>query len=136
MKNGLRAGARIITAVYLCLGVGSSAYTQPHSSIPDPAQKELATMTHASGTFEVQQRPQAPDEKAEGSTLDRLSIDKQFKGDLEAKGKGEMLTAGTDLKGSAGQQLDLTVVPDSGAGQLVGLSGKMAIKLDDRKAFV
>ncbi|HJZ49872.1 MAG TPA: DUF3224 domain-containing protein [Roseiflexaceae bacterium] len=119
--------------------------------------------THASGSFEVQITPQAQDQ-AEGSTLGRMSIDKQFQGDLVATGKGEMLTAGTDtgsavyvaiervtgtLHGRSGsfvvlhngamtrdsQQLTITVVPDSGAGELVGLAGKMAINIVDGKHF-
>lgn len=121
--------------------------------------------TRASGTFDVKLNPQAPDDKAEGSTLGRMSIDKQFHGDLEGTGKGQMLTAVTDVKGSAGyvaiervtgtlhgrrgsfvlqhngmmtrgaQQLTLVVVPDSGTGQLIGLAGKMAIKIADGKHF-
>jgi hypothetical protein len=117
--------------------------------------------THASGSFEVQINPQAQD-NAEGSTLGRMSIDKQFHGDLEGTGKGEMLTAGTDtgsavyvaiervtgtLQGRSGtfvmvhhgtvtrdaQQLTITVVPDSGTDQLVGLAGTMAINIVDGK---
>ncbi len=61
--------------------------------------------THANGTFEVKVLPLPPDGhvdgKGEGSTLGRMSLDKQFHGDLEAVSKGEMLTAGTDVKGSA-----------------------------------
>jgi hypothetical protein len=94
-----------------------------------------------------------------------MSIDKQFHGDLEATSQGEMLMAGTEVKGSAGYvamervtgtlhgragaftlqhsgtmtrgvpQLSVTVVPDSGTGQLVGLAGKMAIKIADGKHF-
>ena len=104
------------------------------------------------------------EDKAEGSTLGRMSLDKLFHGDLEATGKGEMLTAGTDtgsagyvaiervtgtLQGRSGsfalmhvgtmtrdaQQLSITVVPDSGAGQLVGIAGKLAITIDDGKHF-
>src|ERR1022692_340127 len=56
---------------------------------------------HASGTFEVKIAPLA-DDKGEGSTLGRMSIDKQFHGDLEARSTGEMLTAMTEVKGSAG----------------------------------
>jgi hypothetical protein len=163
MKKRSRAEARIIAAIGLTLGFDTSAYAQAQSSVPDPAQKGTAAMAHASGTFEVKLKPQAPDDKAEGSTLGRLSIDKQFKGDLEGTGKGEMLTAATDVKGSAAyvaiervtgtlhgrsgsfvlvhrgimtsstQHLDLAVVPDSGSGQLVGLSGKMTIKIDGGK---
>jgi len=119
--------------------------------------------TRASGTFEVKLSPQAADDKSEDTTLGRMSIDKQFHGDLEATSKGQMLTAGTAVKGSAGYvaiervsgtlhgrsgsfvlqhsgtmtrgapQLTVTVVPDSGTGQLVGLAGKMAINIADGK---
>jgi hypothetical protein len=119
--------------------------------------------THASGAFEVKLTPQGTDEKAERGTLGRMSIDKQFHGDLEATSKGEMLTAGTNVKGSAGYvaiervtgalhgsggtfllqhsgtmtrgapQLTITVVPDSGTGDLVGLAGKMVITIVDGK---
>jgi hypothetical protein len=115
----------------------------------------------AKGTFEVKLTPQ---EGADAS-LGRMSIDKQFHGDLEGASKGEMLTAGTGVKGSAGYvaiekvsgtlhgrsgtfilqhsgtmtrgtpQLVITVVPDSGTGQLAGLTGKMAIEITDGKHF-
>ena len=116
---------------------------------------------HASGSFEVQITPQAQDQ-AEGSTLGRMALDKQFQGDLVGTGKGEMLTAGTDagsavyvaiervtgtLHGRAGsfvllhngamtrdsQQLTIIVVPDSGTGQLVGLTGNLSINIADGK---
>ena len=119
--------------------------------------------THASGTFEVKLDSQAPEDKAEGLSLGRMSIDKQFHGDLEATARGQMLTAFTDVKNSAGyvaiervtgtlhgrsgsfvlqhsgimtgssQQQTVTVVPDSGAGQLVGLAGKMTVRIVDGK---
>jgi len=119
--------------------------------------------THASGTFEVKLNPQPSDDKVGDPTIGRMSIDKQFHGDLEGTSKGQMLTAMTDVKGSAGYvaieritgtlhgrngtfalqhtgtmqrgapQLSVTVVPDSGTGQLVGLAGKMEIKIVDGK---
>jgi hypothetical protein len=123
-------------------------------------------MIHASGTFEVKIIPQKPDNKeAESANLGRMSIDKQFYGDLEATSKGKMLSAATEVKGSAGYvaiervsgtlhgrsgtfilqhsgtmtrtapQLSVTVVPDSGTGQLVGLAGEMKIKIADGKHF-
>ena len=58
--------------------------------------------TRAEGTFEVRLSPLATHDQAEGSLLGRMSIDKQFHGDLEASSKGEMLSAGTGVKGSAG----------------------------------
>ena len=123
-------------------------------------------MIHASGTFEVKIIPQKPDNKeAESANLGRMSMDKQFYGDLEATSKGEMLSAATEVKGSAGYvaiervsgtlhgrsgtfilqhsgtmtrnapQMSVTVVPDSGTGELVGLAGKMTIKIADGKHF-
>ena len=119
---------------------------------------------YASGTFEVKLAPLAED-KGEGSTLGRMSIEKKFQGDLEATSKGEMLTAMTEVKGSAGyvaiervtgrlqgrqgrfvllhrgittgggQELSLSVVPDSGSGELLGLTGKMDIKIAEGKHF-
>lgn len=118
--------------------------------------------TTASGPFEVKLTPQ-PLEPAGDASLGRMTIDKQFHGDLEATSKGQMLTAGTGVKGSAGYvaiekvsgvlhgrrgtfvvqhtgimtrgepQLTITVVPDSGTDQLVGLSGKMAVNVADGK---
>jgi hypothetical protein len=119
--------------------------------------------THARGTFEVKLNAQPAVENVGDPTVGRLSIDKQFHGDLEAMSKGEMLAAGTDVKGSAGYvaiervtgalhdrigsfalqhcgvmtrgapQLSITVVPDSGTGQLIGLAGKMTINIVEGK---
>jgi hypothetical protein len=119
--------------------------------------------THANGSFEVQLSPQPLAGNAEDATRGRMAIDKQFYGDLEATSKGEMLTAGTDVQGSAGYvaieqvsgtlhgrngtfvlqhsgimnrgvpQLTITVVPDSGTGQMTGLAGTMAINIIDGK---
>ena len=118
-------------------------------------------MTRASGTFEVKITPQ--DDKSGDTNLGRMLLDKQFRGDLEATGKGQMLTAMTPVQGSAGyvaiekvtgtlkgrsgsfvlqhtgtmtrgeQQLSITVVPDSGTGQLAGIAGRMDIKIEGGK---
>jgi hypothetical protein len=119
--------------------------------------------THASGPFEVKIVPLAPETGVGDPTVGRMSIDKRFHGDLEATSKGQMLTAMTDLKGSAGYvamervqgslhgrtgtfalehsgtmargvpHLTVTVVPDSGTGQMTGLVGKMTIHVVDGK---
>ncbi len=117
-----------------------------------------------SGTFEVNMKPlDFYTQGSDGIKLGRMSMDKTFRGDLEATSKGEMLSAMTTVKGSAGyvaieqvsgnlagkegsfvlqhfgtmhrgkNHLVLEVVPDSGTGQLVGLSGKMSIKVEDGK---
>jgi hypothetical protein len=122
-------------------------------------------MNRATGTFEVKLNPQKLADGAADAALGRMSIDKQFHGDLEAVSKGEMLSAGTGVKGSAGYvaiervsgtlqgrggafvlqhsgtmtrgaaQLSVTVVPDSGTGQLAELAGKMTINIVDEKHF-
>jgi hypothetical protein len=109
--------------------------------------------------------PLAADDKAADATLGRMSIDKQFHGDLDGTSKGQMLTAMTDIKDSAGYvaiervtgtlqgrsgsfvlqhngtmtrgapQLTITVVPDSGTGELAGLAGKLTINIVDGKHF-
>lgn len=95
--------------------------------------------------------------------IGRLSIDKRYSGPLEGTGRGEMLTAGTNTKGSAAyvaierftgtldgrrggfslrhagvataaaQQLAITIVPDSGTEGLRGIAGTMQIDIVDRK---
>jgi hypothetical protein len=115
----------------------------------------------AVGTFEVTTRPLDAYDDAEGSILGRMSIDKRFEGDLVGVSRGEMLTAMTPVTGSAGyvalervegtlhgrrgsfvlqhsgtmtrgaQELSLTVVPDSGTGELEGLAGSMAIEISN-----
>jgi hypothetical protein len=153
MKNQSLTGA--IAAICLALGIGSASFAHNHPQHPTIAQKGAPVTSHAAGTFDVKLVPQGPEDKAEGSTLARLSIDKQYHGDLEATGKGEMLTATTSVKGSAGYvamerisgtlrgrsgtfvlqhsgtmahgafELSVTVVPDSATGQLAGLTGKL-----------
>ena len=111
----------------------------------------------AKGTFEVKIVP------VEGGLVTRMTIDKTFSGDLAGTSVGEMLAAMTEVKGSAGyvaiekvsgslggkkgtfvlqhsgtmaggkQELSVTVVPDSGTGELVGLAGRMAIVIDGKK---
>ena len=55
----------------------------------------------AHGTFEVTLTPQSPD-NAGDATLSRLSIDKQFQGDLEGTSKGTMLAARPGMLRSSG----------------------------------
>ena len=122
-------------------------------------------MMRASGTFDVTMTPQALADGSADSLLGRMSLDKQFHGDLDAASKGEMLAARTAVKDSAGyvaieqvtgtlggrkgtfvlqhsgtmtrgeQQLAITVVPDSGTGDLAGLTGTMTIRVAEGKHF-
>ena len=120
-------------------------------------------MMRAAGTFEVKLAPQSLADSQADPLLGRLAIDKQFSGDLQGTSKGEMLSARTAIDNSAGyvaiervtgtlagkkgsfvlqhsgtmtrgeQRLEITVVPDSGTGELAGLTGTMSIKIDGKK---
>jgi hypothetical protein len=88
-----------VTAVVcaaISFGLVSSAYAQTA-----PVQKGTSMPIHATGPFDVKLAPQT-DDKVGDPTVGRMSIDKQFHGDLEATSKGQMLTAMTEIKGSAG----------------------------------
>ncbi|VWB46777.1 hypothetical protein BAR24066_02108 [Burkholderia arboris] len=115
----------------------------------------------ASGPFEVKLNPESLSAVAESSGLGRMSLDKQFHGNLEAVSHGEMLAFRSSVQGSAGYvametvqgalggrngsfvlqhsstmtrgqpQQSITVVPDSGTGELLGLSGSMIIHIDN-----
>ncbi len=116
------------------------------------------TTQHARGPFDVKIAPQKADNpQAEGAGIARMSIDKQFHGDLEATSQGEMLAIRTDIANSAGYVAiervtgtlhgrkgsfvlqhsstmnrgvptqGIAVVPDSGSGELSGLYGTMTI---------
>ena len=122
--------------------------------LPNDATAVTAT---ASGTFEVKITPQPADEYADGATLGRLTIDKEFSGDIQGTSRGQMLSGMGGVKGSAGyvaiervsatlggrrgsfilqhsgtmdrgaQGLVITVVPDSGTEELAGLRGTMRL---------
>lgn len=118
---------------------------------------------HASGTFEVKMTPQ--DDKPEDKTMGRMTIAKQWHGELEGTSTGQMLSGGDVTTGSAGYvamekftgtlkarkgtfilqhsatmvkgegQLTITIVPESGTGELTGIRGKLAIKIENGKHF-
>jgi hypothetical protein len=85
-------------------------------------QKGAALPTHASGTFEVKTVPLPSDEKVAGLSVGRISLDKQFHGDIEGTSKGEMMTAATAVKGSAGY-----VAVEQITGKLKGRSGSFTV---------
>jgi Protein of unknown function (DUF3224) len=120
---------------------------------------------HAKGTFEVKMAPQPAQEGVGDASIGRMALDKQYSGDLEATAKGQMLATRSPVEGSAGYvalerisgalhgrrgefalqhngtmtrgapQLTVTVVPDSGTGELQGLTGTLTITQTDGKHF-
>lgn len=115
----------------------------------------------ASGTFEVKLNPQ---DEAPDSPLRRMTIDKQFQGDLAGTSRGQMMMPSSPsangssgyvaiekvtatLNGRSGSfylqhsgtmtrgagELTITVIPDSGTDELIGLQGKLNIIIADGK---
>ena len=117
----------------------------------------------AKGEFVVSLKPLEFEGADPEFKLGRMSIDKQISGDLTARTVGQMLSAMTSTDGSAGYvaiervegvlngkqgtfvlqhtgtmnrgapSLVVTVVPDSGTGELVGLEGEFTINIEDGK---
>lgn len=122
-------------------------------------------MSTARGTFDIKATRQPPYDSVDGLVLARTSFAKTFEGELRATSNVEMLSAGTPTQGSAvyvalervsgqlagreghfilthrgvmnrGQPtLQLEVAPDSGTGELVGLSGSMQIEIRDDQHY-
>jgi uncharacterized protein DUF3224 len=117
-------------------------------------------MQNASGTFQVDSWKEEPYDEAEGAKLSRASLTKTFEGDLDGTSTAELVVAiaqeesrayvGIEringrlngLEGSfvvqhsatgsrGDDQATVTVVPDSGTGELTGLSGTMTICAED-----
>jgi hypothetical protein len=121
--------------------------------------------SQAHGTFEVSVQREPAYDTVDGVSLGRVSISKQFQGELSATASVQMLGAGTPVEGSAAyvaiervtgtlagrtgtfvlqhtgsmrrgaMQLQVVVVADSGTGELRGLSGQMTIEIRDGKHF-
>ena len=157
-----RTRGKVIAGI--CLALVFSACKNAQTRDPHSTKKEATMTTQARGPFDVKVSPLEAYNKDEGAGLARMSIDKQFHGDLEATGKGEMLAAGSGARGSSGgyvalervtgtlhgrsgsfvlqhnatmtrgePYLNIVVVPDSGSGELSGLTGKMNIVIADSK---
>jgi hypothetical protein len=123
-------------------------------------RKEAAVRSRATGTFEVKVLPLAADDSVDTGGFSRLSLDKRFSGDLKGTSRGQMVAAKTAIEGSAAyvalervsgtlngrtggfilqhngtmsrgaQEMRITVVPDSGTGELTGLAGTMRIIIE------
>lgn len=118
-------------------------------------------MSRATGTFEITTTEQRALDAAEGAKLARASMSKQFSGDLEGSSTVEMISALSEVRGSAGyvaiervqarldgrsgsfvlqhsgtmnrgmSSLAIHVVPDTGTEELKGLDGTMTIDIID-----
>jgi hypothetical protein len=77
----------------------------------------------AVGAFDVKMTPQTWSESSVDHTLGRFMLDKQYHGDLEAKGEGQMLSAGTGEKGSSGAYVAIERI----SGSLGGRKGSFVV---------
>jgi len=144
----------------LALLVGPNQPSMGHPGNSGTITDKGTTMKHhAKGAFDVKLQPLEAYNKNADAGLGRMSIDKQFHGELEATSQGEMLHAGS-AKGSGGYvaieratgtldgkrgsfalqhnatmtngtpYLNIVVVPGSGTGELAGLDGTMKIIIE------
>lgn len=118
-------------------------------------------MFHAAGEFDVSLKPVSAADEAPM----RMSIDKQFHGDLEATSVGQMMAGGNEANGARvyvaletvtgklkgrsgsfilahrgtmsanGQALSVIIVPDSGTDELKGIAGNLDIDIREGKHF-
>jgi Protein of unknown function (DUF3224) len=144
----------------LALNVCAQAGTSPNSETPTNRKESSSMTQHATGTFDVKLLPLAADVHDGKSPIGRMSNDKVLHGDVEGTSQGQMLMLGTPVQGSAAYvsievisgtlhgrsgtfalqhngimtrgvgQLAVTVVPDSGTGELTGLSGTFNIRIE------
>jgi len=121
----------------------------------------MTTPVRISGSFDVRLDACPADPGFEDLPIGRRTIDKRFHGELDAASRGQMLAFRSAVQGSAGyvamervegtlcgrrgsfvlqhsgtmqgggQSLALSVVPDSGDGELAGLAGDMAIRIEE-----
>ena len=152
LRQGMK---RIVPAL---IGVAIIATTTGAEGMK-PVKEEMMMIAH--GTFEVKMTPR-PEESAGGS-FGQFFLDKKFQGDLDGASKGHMLASGgppssyggyvaleqvtgtlggkrgsfvlmhRGTMGAGSAQIDVSVVPGSGAGELKGISGTMKIIIEGSK---
>ena len=151
----MRRPLALAAAAIVSLAPAAGAQT----TVAKPGSKGKAMTQRAAGTFEVKMQPLPDDEKVPGVKVVRLAWEKDWKGDLEANSKGEMMATNAGDQGSGGYvaieqvtgrlqgragsftvvhkgtmggggvDIQIDVVPGSGTGQLAGLSGRITITI-------
>jgi len=157
--------SKILVGLCLIICLTMAVNAQVKSVADKNGQNIKSMTKLAKGTFEVKVTPLAAEENVGDPTIGRLSLDKTFSGDLTGTGKGQMLGIGTEIKDSGGYvaaeringsldgkkgtfalqhtgtmqggkyEMLITVVPDSGTGELAGITGKMKIIIENGKHF-
>ena len=161
-KHAIKIGSYFVAAVVgLTIAINFAPFIHSDEPPRTQTQDEKKIMNMVSGEFEVKIVPVDSEDPQIGMML----LDKNYRGDLQATGKGRMLTGMTSVKNSAAyvaieriegelkgkrgsfliqhsgtmtkdkQSLSIRVVPDSGTGELVGIDGTMDFRLVERKHF-
>ena len=122
-------------------------------------------MARASGSFAVTITPQPAQDGVGDPGIGRMALHKHFEGGLQAEARGQMLAIRTAVDGSAAYvaldrvdgelngrrggfslqhcgvmdrgkpSLEVRIVPDSGTGELAGISGALAIRIDGKEHY-
>lgn len=122
-------------------------------------------MSTAAGKFDIVPRPQPPFSTEDGVMLGRMEFDKTFHGPLQGTSVVHMTYARTPVESSAGyvaverisgeldgrtgtfvvlhnavqtssdMNLNVSIVPDSGTGELAGIAGTMVLNADGEHTY-
>jgi len=157
--NTTSPAGKVFVEAMLCLAMAGFALAQADPHNPQANNKEPTVSQHATGTFEVKMTPKPSDPPLGKFSFDKQfhgGLDGTSKGEMLAAGNGaagssggyvalEQFTgtldghrgtfilqhSGTMIAGKP--ELTITVVPDSGTGELKGLSGRMNITIENGK---
>jgi len=157
LSDGLLDSGRVRAAMSAMMRCACLALTFALSL--GATQNDGGATVHARGAFDVKLTPR-PADTGDKSSIGQMSVAKQYHGDLDGIGTGEMLTGMTAVKDSAvyvaiervtgtldgrhgsftlshigtmnrgAQDLRIAVVPDSGTDRLTGIAGTMSITID------
>jgi ketosteroid isomerase-like protein len=151
----------VFTSVYVEKAARWELAAYESTNLPESGKKESAVPHRATGAFDVKMTPQKAEEGPGAESLGRFSMEKRYHGALNATARGQMLTVGTKVEGSAvyvaveqvdgtldgrkgtfalnhtgtmargAPHLAIAVVPDSGTGELMGIAGTLDIRIEE-----
>jgi len=152
---------RLVRAVAALAFAAALLPASAQDKTPLPQQKPVNG--HATGSFDINLSP--PKLEDGDTTISRIPFSKQFHGDMTGSSAGQMLAAGSPAQGMGGyvamEKVNVTlagriggfvlqhtgtmdhgkvvmsvkVVPDSGTGELAGISGSFNIRIEGGKHF-
>lgn len=141
-----------------------AAQAQTPTAAPS-AGKGTTVSKHAKGTFDVKVTPITLNDPMDTGGFGRLALDKKFHGDLSGSSLGQMVASGDPSSGSGGyvalekvtgtlngktgtfvlmhngtmtpqaMEMRISVVPNSGTGELTGIDGTFRIIIEGKQHF-